>query len=105
MKLGSFGAYGRAYDKSHLVNGYIYGAFLFGMVQFASDNAEARVVIENAYDAAEDLSAMAGHPLFLFEKLQMIHMDSKYEKQATVMHPKQVCVVSWSLTNIENLDR
>ena len=96
IKLTTFGTYGRAYDKPRLWHGYVYGAFLFGMVEFASDQAEASIVIENAYDADETSGPdRESHPYFLLEELQMVDCNSVYEKNATKQHPRVVCIVSW----------
>ena len=98
IKLTTFGTYGRAYDKPRLCHGYVYGAFLFGMVEFASDQAEANIVIENAYDVEETSGPdRESHPYFLLEELQMVDCNSIFEKKATKQHPKVICIVSWLL--------
>ena len=59
-------------------------------MEAVTDEAEAKIVIENAYDADENLES---HPYFLFDKLQMIDINSRYEKKATNKHPKSFCLV------------
>ena len=66
IKTKSAGFYGFANVARDRCRGFIYGAYLFGLLVLGEDDNEASVVITNTSSMRN-----AAHPCFLFGKLQL----------------------------------